>query len=60
MTFYFVVYMVVTLVITQGGYVKETTTLWNVVNAIFTFAGLLLYFYTIMMLRNAIDQSASF
>ena len=60
MAIYFSIYMVVTLVITKGGYVKETTTLFNVVNAIFTFVGLLLYFYTIMMLRNAINQCASF
>ena len=60
LSIYFVIYCLVTGLVTSGDFVIYLNISWNVFNAFFTFMGLLLYFYTIMMLRNAINQCAAF
>ena len=60
MTIYFFIYFAVTFFVKDGNNVIYLITSYNVINAIFTFTGLMLYFYTIMMLRNAIAECASF
>ena len=60
LTIYFVVYLFITGFVTNGDYVMYINVSCNVFNIMFNFTALLLYFYTIMMLRNAINQCASF
>ena len=55
LSIYFVLYLAVTGLVTDGSYVMYLNISWNVVNAMFTFLGLLLYFYTIMIVRAAIN-----
>lgn len=55
LSIYFVLFLLVSGLVINGDYVIYLNISWNVINAMFTFMGLLLYFYTIMMLRNAIN-----
>lgn len=60
LSIYFVLYLCVTIIVKDPNIVTYLSISFNVINAIFTFGGLMLYFYTIMMLRNAINQCTSF
>ena len=60
LSIYFVIYLLITGFIHNGDYVVHLNVSYNVINSFFTFMGLLLYFCTIMMLRNAINQCTTF
>ena len=57
---YYAFYTVLTFLVTDADMIFFLITSYNVLNLIFTFLGLLLYLYTIMMLRQAIQRCASF
>lgn len=58
--FYYACYVVVVSLVREGQYIKYIMNSDYIVNAVFIFAGLILYSYTIMMLREAIAQCATF
>ena len=57
---YYAFYSCLTFLVTDMDMIFFLITSFNVLNLILTFLGLLLYFYTIMMLRQAIQRCASF
>lgn len=57
---YFIGYLLVTSLFYEGKYLIYLSSSITILNILFTLAGVSLYLYTIMMLRSAISQCASF
>lgn len=60
LTFYYVAYVIIACFMTDGRFVSILSPLAHALNVVFTVCGLILYCYTIMMIRRAIKQCAEF
>ena len=60
LTIYFATYVIIANIFTSGHAVKVVSIGAHIFNTLFTFAGLVLYCYTVLLLRTAIKNCAKF